>query len=261
MKIKVKKVLYLTYEGLVRSLYVSKNKNAKKFANWASKVLFTVQMGTKEQKDDLVSKVLGVSARAVKEVFKTSSTTIPCVYLFSLNTVENLRKKMNIHKKYSDDSIVCKYGFTKDLSRRTREHLKEYGKFEKVNLKLKHHSYIDPQYISKAEADIKDFFEALDVTLTYEDYDELVIVKPSLLRTIDRQYRQLSNAYAGHIKELIKRVEDLKKEMELKEEKHKNEMLVKDNKINMLKKENEMLEKDLEIERMRNELLQTKIIK
>ena len=73
MKKKVKKRLYLTYTGLIRCLYVSRNKNADKFQKWASKILFTVQMGTSEQKNELVSKLLGV---IVKEVFKTSSKTI-----------------------------------------------------------------------------------------------------------------------------------------------------------------------------------------
>ena len=68
--------IFLTYTGLVRCLYVSRNKNADKFQKWASKILFTAQMGSKEQKNELVSKLLGVDACAVKEVFKTSSKTI-----------------------------------------------------------------------------------------------------------------------------------------------------------------------------------------
>jgi hypothetical protein len=253
-KIKVKKELFFTYTGLVRCLYVSKNKHVDKFQKWASNVLFTAQMGTSDQKDELVSKILGVSARAVKEVFKTSSTTIPCIYLFSLNSVKKLRKKMKIDDKYTDDMLVCKYGFTKNLSRRTSEHIKDFCKIKKVNLKLKHHSYIDPKYISDAESDIRDFFQSLDIELKYKKYDELVIIKPSLFKIVKNQYLQLSNAYAGHIKELIVKVEDLKKELILKDkdielikEKHKNELLAKDNEIITLKK-------DLEIEQLKLQL-------
>jgi hypothetical protein len=251
-KIKVNKRLYFTYNGLIRCLYVSRNKHADKFTKWASRILFTVQMGSKEQKEELSSKLLGVSARAVKEVFKTSSTTIPCVYLFSLGTAKRLRVKMKIDSKYTDDMIVCKYGFTKDLPRRTAEHIKEYGKIKKVDLKLKYHSYIDPQYCSDAEADIRGFFEALDIGFGYKKYDELVIIKPSLFKTVENQYKQLSNAYVGHVKELIVKVEDLKKELVLKDALHENELLVKDNKINMLSK-------DLEIAELRNEILRSKL--
>ena len=85
--------------------------------------------------------------------------------------------------------------------------------------------------------------------------------------TVKRQYKQISNAYAGHVTDLIKQVEDLKKEIELNDVKHEKELLVKDNE--MLKKEkeilvkdllvkekeNELLKKDLEMNKMRNELL------
>ena len=210
-------------------------------------------MGTVHQKEELSSKVLGVSANVIKEVFKTSSTTIPCVYLFTLNTVKQLRSSMKLNKKYTDDMIVCKYGFTADLPRRTGEHIKTYESIKGVELKLKHHSYIDPMYISNAESDIRDFFESLEIGLEYVNYNELVIIKQSLLKSVDRQYKQLSNAYAGHIKDMIKEVEDLKKEMELKNEKNKNIVLMKDNEINML-------QKDLEIERMKNHILEMKLV-
>lgn len=117
-------------------------------------------MGTRQQKDELVSKVLGVSANTVKEVFSTSARNIPCVYLFILGTVKDLKKTMKINKKYKKDYVVCKYGFTKDLPRRTGEHMKIYGKIKNADLKLKYYSYIVPLYISKAETDICDFFGA-----------------------------------------------------------------------------------------------------
>jgi hypothetical protein len=237
----------------LRVLFVSRSGNAEYFVKWATEKLFTIQMGTVHQKEELASKVLGVSANVIKEVFKTSSTTIPCVYLFTLNTVKQLRSSMKLNKKYTDDMIVCKYGFTADLPRRTGEHIKTYGSIKGVELKLKHHSYIDPMYISNAESDIRDFFESLEIGLEYVNYNELVIIKPSLLKSVDRQYKQLSNAYAGHIKDMIKEVEDLKKEMELKDEKNKNIVLMKDNEINML-------QKDLEIERMKNHILEMKLV-
>jgi hypothetical protein len=254
-----KKQMYITYKGMLKILFSCSSGNAGSFVDWATETLFTAQMGTKEQKDKLVSKILGVSAEAVKEVFGSSSTSVPCVYLFTLNTVKKLRKGMNIPEKYPDNALVCKYGYTKDLPRRTSEHIKEYGKIKNVNLNLKHYSYIDPQYISNAESDICDFFGALDIGLKYKNYDELVIIKPSLLKTVDRQYKQLSNAYAGHIKDMIKQVEDLKNKLELSDEKHKNELKDKDIELLVKENENNILRKDLEIERMKNELLQMKV--
>lgn len=246
-KITTKKELFLTYEGILRVLFVSRSGKTSKFIKWATETLFTAQMGTKEQKDNLVSKILGVSAEAVKEVFKASSTTLPCIYLFSLNTVKELRETMKIDRKYKDDMLVCKFGFTNDLPRRTGEHIKTYGSIKGSNLKLKYYSYIDPMYISNAETDIKDFFTALNINLEYEKYDELVVISPILLKTVDGQYKQLGNAYAGHVKDLIKEVEDLKKQIQLIEANHKNGILQKTH-------ENEILRKDLEIEKLKNML-------
>jgi hypothetical protein len=252
---KVKKELFLTYEGILRVLFISRSGKTNGFIKWATEKLFVLQMGTITQKEKLVSNVLGVSANVIKEVFKTSSTTIPCVYLFTLNTVKYLRDSMNLDKKYTDDMIVCKYGFTSDLPRRTCEHIKTYGLIKGTELKLKYHSYVDPMYVSNAETDIRDFFESLEIGLEFSNYNELVIIKQSLLKSVERQYKQISNAYAGHIKDMIKEVEDMKNQLELKDEKNKNIVLLKDNEINMLQKNNELLNRDLEIEKLKNQLM------
>lgn len=249
------KELFLTYSGILRVLFVSVSGKANEFIKWATETLFTVQMGSNDQKQQLVSNIMGVSAQAVKEVFKVSSKSVPCVYLFSLGFVKDLRNSMNINEKYTDDMLVCKYGYTIDLSRRTNEHIKTYGNITGVDLKLKSYSYIDPIYCSNAETDIKDHFNALDIGLKFKDYEELVAIKPSLMKTVESQYKQISEAYAGHIKDMIKQVEDLKKELELQTMKHKNELLTMENELNMSNAKNNNLMKDLEIEKLRNQLL------
>ncbi len=47
-------------------------------------------MGTTKQKRTLVSNIMGVPAESVKEVFKVSAKSLPCVYLFSLGLVKKL---------------------------------------------------------------------------------------------------------------------------------------------------------------------------
>jgi hypothetical protein len=93
----------------------------------------------------------------------------------------------------------------------------------------------------------------------YENYEELVVVSPKIAKIVEDQYKHLSNSYAGHIKDMIKKVEDMKNEMLLMEERQclrdeKNKIIVlqKDNEINMLKK-------DLEIERLKYENLTNKL--
>jgi hypothetical protein len=236
-KIMLKKELYLTYEGILRILFVSENNRTESFIKWATETLFVVQMGTKEQKEELVSNVLGVNAKVIKEVFNIDRNTIPCVYLFTLNTVEKLRESMKIDMKYADDSIVAKYGFTKDLNRRTGEHISKYNKIENVELKLKNYSYVDPQYMSQAETDIRDYMIGFETKLEYDKEDELVIIPKNLMKMVERQYELIGKSYMGHISELITKIKELEDrlekerlqhEIELQYERHKNEIKNKD---------------------------------
>jgi hypothetical protein len=255
---KVSKELFLTYRGILRVLFVSKSGKVDRFIKWATDTLFTVQMGTKDQKYNLTSKVLGVTANVVREVFRASATTLPCVYLFTLGDVKNLRESMNIDDKYSDNMIVCRYGHTDDLSRRIYEHNKTFGRLEGTDFKLKYYSYVDPQYNSSAETDIKDYFETLNVLFAYENNAELVIIDPKLFKKIEKQYKQISNEYAGHVKDLIKHIEHLKTEIKISMLEKENEILNKDKKILELEKNIEIEKKSLEIEKLKNQLLVAK---
>jgi hypothetical protein len=168
------------------------------------------------------------------EDLKVSRNMLPCIYLFTLNTVRELRTSMNIDKIYPDDAIVAKYGFTKDLSKRTSEDINKYSKIKNVNLKLKNCSYIDPQYILDAEIDITNFMVGLKIKLDFENEDKLVIISTELIKIIERQYQIIGQNYIGHISEIIikiKELEDnnnkqlLKHELELLNSKHELESL------------------------------------
>ena len=58
------KKLYLTYAGLLKVLFGSHTKSVDKFVHWATKTLFVAQMGSHNQKTNLVSNMLGVSVDA-----------------------------------------------------------------------------------------------------------------------------------------------------------------------------------------------------
>lgn len=250
----VKKELFLTYKGILRVLFASHNPNVKPFIKWSTERLFILHLGTTEQKEELVSNVFGVNAKVIKEVFNTSTNTIPCIYLFTLNNVKELRQSMNIDDKYLDDSFVCKYGFTKDLSRRTNEHIETYSKIQNCELKLKFHSYIDPQYISKGESDIKMFMNALNISFNYENQEEIVIIPKNLMNLVQKQYEQIGKNYLGHISEVITKIKELEDkyekqklnhQIELQKEKEKN--LVLNHQIELQKQqyENDLIKMEL----------------
>ena len=244
---KIKKELYLTYEGILRVLFASHSPNVKPFIKWATESLFTLQLGTINQKEELISSVLGINAKVIKEVFNVDRNTLPCVYLFTLGTVKDLRISMNIDTRYLDDAIVSKFGFTKDLSRRTGEHLNKYNKIENVNLKLKYYSYIDPQYMSNAESDIKDFMIAFNTKFNFDNEYELVIIPKELIKMVERQYELIGKNYMGHISELITKIKEL-------ENKNEKQLLTHQLELSKEKHENEILKKDLEIMKLQLQL-------
>ena len=251
------KKLFLTYQGMLRVLFISRNGKTSKFIKWAVETLFTVQLSNKEQKQELVSNILGTNAKVIKEIFNADRNTLPCVYLFTLNTVGNLRKSMNIDPKYADDAIVAKYGFTKDLARRTGEHINKYNKIINVELKLKYYSYIDPQYMSNAETDIKDYmigYEILsfsqikkndinnETKTNIDKEDELVIIPNKLLKMVERQYELIGKSYMGHISELITRIKDLEDKLEKQTLQHQIELQHEKHQIELQNKDLELLQ-------------------
>ena len=244
----IQKMIYLTYRGVIKCLFNNDNEKAESFQDWCLKILFTNQFGNLEEKQILSSKLLGVHIKTIKEVFNTSATDIPCIYLFTLGTAKDLRKSIKLDGIYGDDMIICKYGHTNNLSRRASEHSQIYGGIKNANLYLKYYAYIDPQYISNAESDLSDYFNDMGCKIQYENHKELIILDNTKLNKLVKHFERLSNQYAGHIKDLTRKIEDLEKKYysEIQIEKHKNE-------IQMEKHKNELLERELKNLRESNE--------
>jgi predicted GIY-YIG superfamily endonuclease len=137
------KALFLTYTGLLRVLFVSRNKNAETFTIWATQKLFTMQMGSKEAKEILGTEVLNIKIENYRAVFGKYTQGFPCIYLLSLGKVGALRETFGISAEINDELTVYKYGFTCDIKRRLGEHNKDYGKLKNVNVELELFNYID----------------------------------------------------------------------------------------------------------------------
>ena len=240
---------------------VSRNNKTTPFIKWATETLFTCQMGSIEQKQELTSNILGVSINAVKQVFNKNISTIPCIYLLNLNTVDKLKNTFNIPDTYSNDMIVCKFGCTKDIESRMKDHQSTYGKLNNVNLNLLMFAYIDPQFIFEAETNIK--YYLYQYLYKYDSYNELIIINPKLLKNIKNQYDMIQNKYSGHIKELLLQIKELenkliltettmqmnnlKYENEINEYKHKNDILILQHKNELQNKNVEVLEYKLQL--------------
>jgi hypothetical protein len=238
-----KNQMYLTYNGILRALFASHSKTVKRFIFWASETLFTIQMGTIEQKQSLSANLIGVSPQIIKNVFNTASNKTPTVYLFYIGQANKLLKN-NI---YSDDDYLCKFGCSDDISRRTSEHMRNYKKQYGTDISLLCYSIIDPQYIFDAETNIRGYFRSNKIT--QDDKTELIIINKNNLGQIKQHYMMMQNSYIGRYEEMNKKITELEKEIIIKD----HQLLIKD-------KELELKDKDIQLEKQKTELLEMKIM-
>jgi hypothetical protein len=209
-----KTTLYLTYEGLLRVLFVSRNKNASIFRKWATHKLFTIQMGKEEEKVKLGTSILNIPEKTYKAVFQKHANKFPCIYLLSLGKVGELRETFEIvDTKIPDDSVVYKYGFTDDLGRRIGEHETNYGKLKNVKIVLSTFHIVDPKYTCDAEGDIREECNAYEIGLQTERHKELIVLNKKQLEHVTKNYGRIGRDYAGHTAELQVEISKLKEEI------------------------------------------------
>ena len=243
----IKKVLYLTYTGLIRFLFTSRNKKAEVFQDWAAKILFTHQVGTTDQKQKLVKSLMGIDACYAIESLNTSVTKIACVYLLVIDTVKELRVKMKIPDKYDDNDYVCKYGESDNLSRRISEHKKTFEDYTD-NIKLNHFSIIDESNRTKAETHLRSYFNDIGVHCELIGQKELVVLNKQQLKNISKLYEDAGIIYGASFRD-YKTMTDKK----MMEHQHQYEM-----ETSKLKSDIELLKKDLQIMMRDKELLEMK---
>jgi len=189
--------LYLTYEGLLRVLFVSRNKNTTIFRKWATNKLFTIQMGTKEEKEVLGADLLNINLKNIRAVFNKFSQSFSCIYLISLGKVGQLRETFGISADIDDSLTVYKYGRTKDFNNRLGKHINDYGKLPNVNLEPVLFKYIDLKYTVEAERYIRNFFDSFGKALKVEGRTELVTLNLKEFDVIKEVYTTAGRNYAG----------------------------------------------------------------
>ena len=221
-KKQLKKELFLTYEGILRVLFVSENNKTSHFVKWATETLFTVQMGEDEDKDTLAASLLGTTYKVIKQVFRCSNKTTPCIYLLIV--------------KEEDDKLICKFGFTKDLVRRMREHKTFFKKEFNKEPTLLYYSIIDIMYMSEAESNLSDYFK--NYKYKYDNMEELVIINKSELKQIKMIYESMENKYIGRYEEMKNQMNEFKLEIVELTNKLKNKDI--EHNLNLYKKDAEM---------------------
>jgi len=221
------KQLFLTYKGILKVLFNNRSGRADSFVDWATETLFTHQMGSMEQKEELGSKLLGCSVDSIRNTLKNYSAKLSSIYCVSLGTGETLRDSMKLPVTIKNEDIIIKFGYTDDLDRRSSEHLRKYKNIGGVDVRIMEFVYIDPGYLSQAETDMKHFFMAMETSVEYMNERELIAVNPKHLDQIKKQYSLMGSGYQGKCSNMISKLEKLEYQMQSKEEsiKHKEETI------------------------------------
>jgi hypothetical protein len=264
-----KRELYLTYEGLLRVLFVSRNNKTTKFRKWAVRTLFTVQMGTEDSKVSLVRE-LGVNTDDMRRCLQASTQKMSCVYLLGLGLVKDLRVIFDIKRSIKDTYIVCKFGRGNDLNRRLSEHELDYGKIEGVSISVIKYAYIDPEFLNEAELCVSHMFNITENKLLVSKRKELIFIKQCNLKFVKEYFESLQKRFVGQYKEQAHEIEkknliinnketeikDLKlihqKDIELKNKDIENRDLIIENKNLIIENRNLIIEsKNREIENLK----------
>lgn len=226
-----KTTLYLTYKGLLRVLFVSRNKHVDKFQDWAEEKLFTIQMGSKEQKVKLGTDLCNIPLKTYKAIFESHTSNFPSIYLLSLGKVRNLRATFGISDTIPDDSVVYKYGFTRDFARRIGEHQQAYSKLPGVTVDVKWFQNIDIKYLSEAENEVEEECSAYGTRLHVPDYKELIALNDRQFEHMQKSYRRIGKEYAGATAELNEKIEELRAQIKDMQMQHRHALLEKDMEI------------------------------
>jgi hypothetical protein len=250
-----KRIMFLTYEGMMKVLYTSRTDQTKKFTSWATKTVFTAHIGTADQKLVLASDLVGVGRSTLLSVLKVASTAWSGIYLFYIGTAGELRKKYNIDKSIASDTLIGKYGRTGNLEERTKKHVTKYG----AQIELLIFEIVDPEFVVNAETSISHYFNAHNCKLFEGTPIELVTFSKKKINLFKEQYSLVAGKHNDKYQQQIANIKILaeKHERELEVIRHSIELdkLRHTSELDKLRYEKELSHKDNEIMKAKYELL------
>lgn len=219
---KQNKELYIMYSGLKKAIENSKSGIGYKFKIWIDDIVFNSLFGTKEAKINTLDKVLNVDADHLRSIMNKSAMNISCLYLIDINKNDN-------------DKKIYKYGYTENIYRRFKEHIKTYGD----DIKLDTFVLIPALDLSKAETEFKKSISK------YIYKNELIsLSNDESYLNIKNIFNTISQKYCGNMKEQIAKFEYDMKDLIFK---HKVEILKTKSKLDIALKDIELRDKEIEI--------------
>jgi prophage antirepressor-like protein len=191
---------YITYNGLLKIIFASRSGTAYRFQDWATTIVYTAHLGTTEQRIDVAADIVGINAQMVKDVLTTCITSMPCVYLFNVGKIVDLRKHYEELRPFKK-GFLFKWGRTNDLKRRTGEHIKTYGNLISSTLQLKYFSPVDNVYEVEAENEIRGHFHGN--AIQFRNHKELIILDKNQLPGARVFYEDVYKKFSSEVDKLL----------------------------------------------------------
>ena len=227
-----KKEQFLTYKGLLKVIFTFNSNKIEAFQDWIEERLFSLQLGSVEEKIELGTSILGITSQTYKDVFETYTSKFPCIYLLSLGKTEKIKNVFNITGNIEDDTIIYKYGFAGNLDKTLEQYSLNYGNMGIINLNLIIFYYIDPKFVNEAEGKIRDFCSVFETKLTIEGECDLMGLNGTELSFVKDYYSFIGVRYAGlsvelqtEIRRLDLKISKLQTEAEVIKLQYENEFL------------------------------------
>ncbi len=204
-------VTFLTFKGLLKVINNCKSGRGKDFKEYLEDIVFAAVCGDTEQRATAIRSLAQDRLELLKEVLGKHIGEISCIYL--LKTGHSHEGKQ-----------LYKYGFTKDLRRRFKEHTKTFG--EKLDLET--YFLLREDNLSKAETEVRNCLECFaykSLDGPFKDCKELVAFQDSQLGTAKSI---LSSIYCRYSDSQLKSVNEIKivydQIIAKNKEEHKQEM-------------------------------------
>lgn len=190
------KELYLTYSGLKHMIESSQSGVGYKFKEWIDELVFAAAFGTVDQKAKAFSRSLNIDADHLKAIMRKTDGEISCLYLIDI-------------KQTKDGKRVFKYGYTKHLRSRFREHMLKYGD----DIELIKFSFVPEMNLSKSETMIRGITKPF--AYECEGENELIALTDQELESVLLVYKSVATNHCGQLKEIVGKYESDARDVQL----------------------------------------------
>lgn len=231
-KTKPKKEIFLTLDGLIVGISLSRKKKAGAYLfKWISRIFFYGLIGTPEQKTKAISKIVGKSYEDIKKNLNFLTGPVAAIYLIRLSTVGHCRETFGIPESFSDQDIVFKAGKASDLIERLSRHNRGFRDRKITTIYIEASYIVDYISLSDAETAAFEYFGNKGMRLLNKSDKEIVIfpsnklsnVKKALKRRMERFLPSKDNStwVTENLRKELVHIQDLRK---MENEQHNKEL-------------------------------------